>query len=64
MYNKINVCCQENVLSEAQAGKCTRTWYALTTDMFSEVTIGNHKCHISGFKEEIWQALLFSHVKF
>ena len=43
---------------EAQAGKCTLE--TLTTDMFSEVTITNHKCHVSGVKE---QALLCSHVK-
>ena len=35
----------------------------LTTDMFSKVTINNHKCHVSGVNEQIWQALLCSHVK-
>ena len=45
---------------EAQAGKCTLE--TLTTDMFSEVTITNHKCHVSGIKEQIWQALLCPHV--
>ena len=46
---------------EAQAGKCTLE--ALAADMFSEVTITNHKCHVSGIKEQIWQVLLCSHVK-
>ena len=46
---------------QAQAGKCTLE--TLTTDMFSEVTIKNHKCHVSGIKEQIWQALLCPHVK-
>ena len=46
---------------EAQAGKCTLE--TLTTDMFSEVTITNHKCHVSVIKEQIWQALLCRHVK-
>ena len=46
---------------EAQAGKCTLE--TLTTDMFSEVTITNHKCDVSGIKEQIWQALLCPHVK-
>ena len=46
---------------EAQAGK--RTLETLKTDMFSEVTITNHKRHVSGIKEQIWQALLCSHVK-
>ena len=45
---------------EARADHCT--WETLTTDMFSEVTINNNKCHVSGFKEQIWQALLSSHV--
>ena len=35
----------------------------LTTDMFSKVTINNYKCHVSGVNEQIWQALLCSHVK-
>ena len=60
MHKKINVYCQE-MSCEKQAGKCT--WETLTTDMFSEVIINNHKCHVSGFKEQIWQALLCSHVK-
>ena len=46
---------------EAHAGKCTLE--TLTIDMFSEVTITNHKCHVSGIKEQIWQAFLCSHVK-
>ena len=48
---------------EAQAGKGTCAFETLTTDMFSEVIITNHKCHVSGIKEQIWQALLCSHVK-
>ena len=57
---------QQNVIvrkmsCEAQAGKCTLD--TLTTDMFSEVTITNHKCHVSGVNEQIWQALLCPHVK-
>ena len=43
-----------------QAGKCALE--TLTTDMFSEVTINNHKCNVSGVNEQIWQALLCSHV--
>ena len=43
-----------------QAGKCALE--ILTADMFSEVTINNHKCHASGVNEQIWQALLCSHV--
>ena len=38
-----------------QAGKCALE--TLTTDMFSEVTINNHKCHVSGVNEQISQAL-------
>ena len=45
----------------AQAGKCALE--TLTTDNFSEVTINNYKCHVSAVNEQIWQALLCSHVK-
>ena len=43
-----------------QAGKCALE--TLTTDMFSEVTINNHQCPVSGVNEQIWEALLCSHV--
>ena len=46
---------------EAQTSKCTLKTF--TIDVFSEVKINNNKCHVSGFKEQIWQALLCSHVK-
>ena len=62
MHKKINVYTVRKMSCEAHAGKCTLE--TLTTDMVSEVTINNYKCHIvSGIKEQIWQALLSSHVK-
>ena len=45
-------------LVKKQAGKCT--WETLTTDMFSEVTINNHKCHVSGFKEQMASLVVFT----
>ena len=47
--------------SEAQTFKCTLE--TLTIEMLSEVTITNYKCHVSDVKDQIWQALLCSHVK-
>ena len=35
----------------AQTDKCTSNLD--NTDMFSEVTLNNYKCHVSGFKEQI-----------
>ena len=64
MHNKIKMYnCQENVLWST--GKQMYLRNLDNRDMFSEVTINNYKCHVSGFKEQIhlWQALLCFHVK-
>ena len=64
MHNKIKMYnCQENVLWST--GKQTYLRNLDNTDMFSEVTINNYKCHVSGFKEQIhlWQSLSCFHVK-
>ena len=60
MHKNINVYCRENVLWST--GRQMSLGNLDDRHVF-RMTINNHKCHVSGINEQIWQALLCSHVK-